>query len=136
MTERCVCCGEIIPEGRQVCLLCEKGEVRMSKNDRCPMDIGVRTTCARCMAGAPYHQCCRLECHQHEFCRGCQWNPDLEGGDRSMKADWIIEATNIIQEGTANKLVKDNITVYKVGNDIRIDIKGAMLQKEHKNGSH
>ena len=23
---RCVCCGEIIPEGRQVCLHCEKGE--------------------------------------------------------------------------------------------------------------
>lgn len=22
--ERCVCCGEIIPEGRQVCLLCER----------------------------------------------------------------------------------------------------------------
>lgn len=53
-----------------------------------------------------------------------------------MNADWIIEATNIIQEGTANKLVKDNITVYKVGNDIRIDIKGAVLQKEHKDGSH
>lgn len=74
-------CGK----GRQVCLLCEKGKVRMSKNDRCPMDIGVRTTCVRCMAGAPYHQCCRLECHQHEFCRGCQWNPDLEGGDKGMK---------------------------------------------------
>ncbi len=25
MTERCVCCGEIIPEGRQVCRKCEKG---------------------------------------------------------------------------------------------------------------
>lgn len=22
--ERCVCCGEIIPEGRQVCILCER----------------------------------------------------------------------------------------------------------------
>ena len=30
--ERCVCCGDIIPEGRQVCLNCEvkrKGETRM-----------------------------------------------------------------------------------------------------------
>ena len=23
MVDRCVCCGEIIPEGRQVCLLCQ-----------------------------------------------------------------------------------------------------------------
>lgn len=25
---RCVCCGEVIPEGRQVCPKCEKGEQR------------------------------------------------------------------------------------------------------------
>lgn len=24
MEERCICCGEIIPEGRQVCPNCEK----------------------------------------------------------------------------------------------------------------
>ena len=24
--ETCICCGEIIPEGRQVCPKCEKGE--------------------------------------------------------------------------------------------------------------
>lgn len=24
MTERCVCCGEEIPEGRQICLKCEE----------------------------------------------------------------------------------------------------------------
>ena len=24
MPERCVCCGEIIPEGRQVCPICER----------------------------------------------------------------------------------------------------------------
>lgn len=107
----------------------------MPTNDRCPLDIGVNTTCVRCMAGAPYHQCCRLECHQHEFCRNCQWNPMPEGGDSNMDSEWIVKATKIIQEGTANKLVKDNITVYKVGNDIRVDIKGAMTQKENKNGS-
>lgn len=27
--DRCVCCGEIIPEGRMVCPKCEKGEVGM-----------------------------------------------------------------------------------------------------------
>ena len=26
MTDRCVCCGEIIPEGRQVCPTCEQKE--------------------------------------------------------------------------------------------------------------
>ena len=31
MVDRCVCCGEIIPEGRQVCLLCEKGKIKMGK---------------------------------------------------------------------------------------------------------
>lgn len=24
MENRCICCGEIIPEGRQVCINCEK----------------------------------------------------------------------------------------------------------------
>ena len=26
MVDRCVMCGEIIPEGRQICPLCEKGK--------------------------------------------------------------------------------------------------------------
>ena len=26
MVDRCVCCGEIIPEGRQICPLCEQGK--------------------------------------------------------------------------------------------------------------
>lgn len=24
MEDRCICCGEIIPEGRQICVNCEK----------------------------------------------------------------------------------------------------------------
>ena len=32
MEDRCICCGEIIPEGRQVCWACEKGGSRMMKN--------------------------------------------------------------------------------------------------------
>ena len=31
MSERCVCCGEAIPEGRQVCPACEKGAKREDK---------------------------------------------------------------------------------------------------------
>ena len=32
MEDRCICCGKIIPEGRQVCWTCEKGDGRMMKN--------------------------------------------------------------------------------------------------------
>lgn len=32
MEDRCVCCGEIIPEGQQVCENCIKGESGMMKN--------------------------------------------------------------------------------------------------------
>ena len=36
-SERCVCCGEIIPEGRQVCPQCEKGTggVKMANEKPC-----------------------------------------------------------------------------------------------------
>lgn len=46
-----------------------------------------------------------------------------------MNADWILKAINVIKNGVANKLVKDNISVYKVGDNIRIDISGAMKDK-------
>ena len=46
-----------------------------------------------------------------------------------MNADWILEAIDVIKSGIANKLVKDNISVYKVGDNIRIDISGAMKDK-------
>lgn len=28
MEDRCVCCGEIVPEGRQVCPSCEAGDIK------------------------------------------------------------------------------------------------------------
>lgn len=34
MTERCICCGEEIPEGRQVCPSCESGNIKDSGNRR------------------------------------------------------------------------------------------------------
>ena len=46
-----------------------------------------------------------------------------------MNTDWILEAITVIKSGIANKLVKDNISVYKVGDNIRIDISGAMKDK-------
>ena len=43
-----------------------------------------------------------------------------------MNATWILDAITVIKSSVANKLVKDNISVYKVGDNIRIDISGAM----------
>lgn len=30
-------------------------------------------TCNECMKGSPYKFCCKLECGEHEFCRGCSY---------------------------------------------------------------
>lgn len=42
-----------------------------------------------------------------------------------MKIDtnWLTEAVAIISKGIADRLTKGNITVYRVTNIIRIDIK-------------
>ena len=29
-------------------------------------------SCEKCMEDAPYEYCCKFECGEHEFCRGCQ----------------------------------------------------------------
>lgn len=36
MVERCVCCGEIIPEGQQTCPSCKKGVRKMAELKPCP----------------------------------------------------------------------------------------------------
>ena len=46
-----------------------------------------------------------------------------------MNADWILEAITVIKSGIANKLVKDNISVYKIGDNIRIDIFDKWIDK-------
>ena len=38
---------------------------------------------------------------------------------------WLSKAVDLIKEGMANRLEKDNIVVYKAGTVIRVDIKGA-----------
>lgn len=40
-----------------------------------------------------------------------------------MDMAWLQKAIETIQAGIADKLSKDNITVYRVKNIIRIDIK-------------
>ena len=34
--------------------------------------ICVISECDECMKDAPYTFCCRMECGEHEFCRGCE----------------------------------------------------------------
>lgn len=41
----------------------------------------------------------------------------------NINADWIVKAIAVIESGVANKLEKENITIYKCGKIIRIDIK-------------
>lgn len=40
-----------------------------------------------------------------------------------MNATWIVEAVETIKNGIADKVIKDDVTIYKCGNIIRIDIK-------------
>ena len=40
-----------------------------------------------------------------------------------MNTEWILKAVETIKNGISDKLTKDNITIYRVKNIIRIDIK-------------
>ena len=40
-----------------------------------------------------------------------------------INAEWLEEALRAIRGGICDKLTKDNVTVYRVKNIIRIDIK-------------
>lgn len=42
-----------------------------------------------------------------------------------MDAQWILKAVEAVKSGLCEKLEKGNITVYKCGKIIRIDIKEA-----------
>lgn len=43
-----------------------------------------------------------------------------------MDMEWLTQALDAIRRGIADKLSKDNITVYRVKNIIRVDIKEAI----------
>ena len=48
---------------------------------------------------------------------------DLLKEEEEMNTEWILKAVETIKSGVADKLMKDNITIYRVKNIIRIDIK-------------
>lgn len=37
-------------------------------------------------------------------------------------AEWIVKAVSAIESGFADKLTRDNVTVYRVKNIVRIDV--------------
>lgn len=51
------------------------------------------------------------------------FNSQLQEMSREDLVDWCLRAIDIISSGIANKLTKDNVTVYKVKNIIRVDVK-------------
>jgi RNA polymerase subunit RPABC4/transcription elongation factor Spt4 len=72
MAERCVCCGAIIPEGRQVCPNCENAPLREKL-------IGVLDVIGSCNA---------------EYCADCEFAKDIEGcvcRQKEIIADHLIE---------------------------------------------
>lgn len=40
-----------------------------------------------------------------------------------MDVNWLKKAIETVKSGVADKLCKDNVTVYRVNNIIRVDIK-------------
>lgn len=42
MKDRCVCCGEIIPEGRMVCYMCEHSLDRKNEDERKMVTLSLR----------------------------------------------------------------------------------------------
>ena len=42
---------------------------------------------------------------------------------RELDAEWLNKAIEVISSGIASRLTKDDVTVYKCGEIIRIDIK-------------
>ena len=40
-----------------------------------------------------------------------------------LNTEWIKEAVEMVEKGVCSRLQKDNVTVYRCGNVIRIDIK-------------
>ena len=56
------------------------------------------------------------------LCKDC-YSKLSGGGSKKMSVEWIQKAVETIKSGVADKLTKDNVTIYRVGTIIRIDIK-------------
>lgn len=43
------------------------------------MSIDMSGDCKECMHDAPHEYCCKIECREHEFCKGCESMTSLDG---------------------------------------------------------
>lgn len=43
--------------------------------------------CKECMKGAPFDFCCRIECREHEFCRGCTFIKTSSNDEKERKKE-------------------------------------------------
>lgn len=85
--EHCVCCGAIIPEGRQVCLICE-----LNVKDKCNLVEVVR--CRDCeyvdnwmidREGERWYNCCMHDDELNYSFKGddfCSWGKRRKDNDR------------------------------------------------------
>lgn len=58
----------------------------MIKSDKCKSNPTCNS-CKACMKGAPYNMCCRDECGEHEFCRGCYFRHKIAEMEKRKKHD-------------------------------------------------
>ena len=92
MPEKCVCCGEIIPEGRQVCPSCENIKITNPVK-------AIRAKCIDCCCGstAEVKECQATKCPLYPFRLGK--NPyrqrrEMSEEQKQVLADRLKEARN------------------------------------------
>ena len=63
--------------------------------------------CNECMKDSPYPFCCKVECGEHEYCRGCTWpniNAYRKATSNSDKDVEQLKATNTLLEAQIKEL--------------------------------
>jgi hypothetical protein len=109
MTDRCVCCGSVIPEGRQVCPSCEaKIESKVITN---PVKA-IREKCLDCCCGstADVKDCSVKNCPLYPFRMGK--NPyrqrrEMTEEEKQVLVDRLKEARKSIGSSVGNEAVDD-----------------------------
>ena len=103
--ERCVCCGAIIPEGRQVCPTCENPEITS------PIKA-IRAKCLDCCCGSflEVKECTALRCPLYPFRFGK--NPyrqrrEMTEEEKQVLADRLREARKSIGISVEKSEVED-----------------------------
>lgn len=82
--DRCVVCGEVIPEGRQVCPVCGRNVYRMSRKGESDM-VQIENRCVQCPDGSG---CLGYSCpKRHEEVRYCDECGEEIEGDEYFSAD-------------------------------------------------